>query len=81
MSRRKPLAALAALVAALAMAVPATSASAWTKKHPPRSKISIRIRLEPESLPCELLGHHIKVALPSIVSGLLPDVFIGSGCD
>jgi hypothetical protein len=70
---------LAALVAALALAVTATSASAWTKHH--NRKVSIRLRLEPESLPCALLGHHAEVALPSIISGLLPEVFIDSGCD
>jgi hypothetical protein len=84
MSRRKPLAALAAVTAALALAVPAASAS--TVKPAPAARtapIIVGGRLVPGSLPCWILVRHIQAALltgNTVWANFLSNVFIYSGC-
>lgn len=80
MSQRKPLAALASLTTALALAVPVASASAHGTKHHEGKKVKIAIRLEHESLPCELLGNRLEVKLPELL-GLLPGVEVKADCE
>jgi hypothetical protein len=92
MSRRKPLAALAAVTAALALAVPAVSASAATTTPVARTAFIgvdgvfpfiVGGRLVPGSLPCQILIGKVRFALllgnPALAN-LYSLVFIYSGC-
>jgi hypothetical protein len=54
MSRRKPLAALAAVTAALALAVPVAGASATTTAPAVPTAYGVGIRLPAGSLPCRI---------------------------
>jgi hypothetical protein len=84
MSRRKPLAALAAVTAALALAVPAVSASAATAAPAvPTSSIGVGGRLVSGSLPCQILVGQIRFAVLSgntVWANFLSNVFVYSGC-
>ena len=82
MSRRKPLAALAAVTAALALAVPAASASAATTVPAVRTA-SIGGHLVSGSLPCQILIAQIRFAVltrNTVWANVLSNVFIYSGC-
>jgi hypothetical protein len=66
MSRRKPLAALAAVTATLALAVPATSASAATNGHAVRTaSIGVGPRLVAGPLTCRILVGELRFAMLS----------------
>lgn len=84
MSRRKPLAALAAVMAALALAVPVASASAATTAPNVRTaSIGVGVRLAPGSLPCQILVGRIRGAVlfgNTAWANVLSNVFIYSGC-
>ena len=84
MSRQKPLAALAAVTAALALAVPAESASAAPAAHAvPTPWVGLDGRLVPGSLPCRLLVNEIRFASLSgnlLWANVLSNVFVYSGC-
>jgi hypothetical protein len=74
MSRRKPLAALAAVTAAVAVAVPTASASAAT---------TAPIVFGPGSLYCEVLHSELMAAGDSgniVMADYLGEVFVYSGC-
>jgi hypothetical protein len=84
MSQRKPLAALAAGTAALALVVPAASASAATTTPAVRTaSIGVGGRLVSGSLPCQILVGQLRFAaltgnVPA--QNLLGAVFVYSGC-
>jgi hypothetical protein len=84
MSQRKPLAALAAITAALAVAVPAASASAATTAPAVRTaSIGVGGRLVSESLPCQILVGELRFAaltgnVPA--ENFLGEVLLYSGC-
>ena len=83
MSQRKPLAALATVTAALAIAVPATSASAAPTAPARTALIGAGGRLVPGSLPCQILIGQIQFALLSgnmLWANLVSNVFVYSGC-
>jgi hypothetical protein len=84
MPRQKPLAALAAGTAALALAVPAASASAATTAPAVRTThVVVGGRLVPGSLPCRILVREIQFAVLSrntAWANVLSNVFIYSGC-
>jgi hypothetical protein len=84
MSRRKPLAALAAVTAALAFAVPAASAGAATTAPAVRTaSVGLGDGLVSGSLPCQILVGQIRGALLSgntVWANVLSTVFIYSGC-
>jgi hypothetical protein len=84
MSRRKPLAALAAVTAALALAVSAGSASAATTAPAARTaSIGVSAGLAPGSLPCVILVRQIQFALlvrNPLWANVLSNVFVYSGC-
>jgi hypothetical protein len=90
MSRRKPLAAVAAVTAALAVAVPEASASAATPAPAVRTVHAVRIAhigfrgvLLPGSLPCQILINQIRFAVftgNALWANALSNVFIYSGC-
>jgi hypothetical protein len=80
MSRRKPLAALAAVTSALALAVPATSASA--SPAAPVRTASI-VRLVPGSAACWGLIYQIRTALlfnNTPWANIASNAFVYSGC-
>jgi hypothetical protein len=80
MSRRKPLAALAAVTAALALVVPVASAATTAPAVP---TTSIGVGLVPGSLPCQILIGQIQFALLSgnmLWANLVSNVFVYSGC-
>jgi hypothetical protein len=84
MSRRRPLAALAAVTATLAVAGPAASASAATTTpaaHP--AFIGISGGLQSGSLPCRILVGQLQFAGLSgniALANVLSNVFVYSGC-
>jgi hypothetical protein len=84
MSRRKPLAALAAITAALAVAVPAASANAATPAPAVRTaSIGVGGGLVAGSLPCQFLVSQLRFAsltgnVPA--ENFLGEVFVYSGC-
>jgi hypothetical protein len=84
MSRRKPLAALAAVTAALALAVPAMSASAATPAPAvPTASFGLGGLFVSGSLPCQLLVAQIRFALLSgntVWANVVSNVFLYSGC-
>jgi hypothetical protein len=84
MFRRKPLAVLAAVTAALILAVPAVSASAATTAPAvPTASIGVGGGLVPGSLPCQILVGQIRFAVLSgntLWANLVANVFIYSGC-
>jgi hypothetical protein len=84
MSRRKPLAALAAVAATLAVAGPAASASATTTAPAVRPAfIGFGGGLQSGSLPCLLLVHQIQASLlvgNTFGANVLSNVFLYSGC-
>ena len=82
MSRRKPLAALAAVTATLALAVPAASASAATSAPAVRTA-PVGGHLVSGSLPCQILIGQIRFAAllgNTLGENVLSNVFIYSGC-
>ena len=73
MSHRKPMAAAAALTAALALAVPAARADASTPS----------LRLPPGSLPCQILINQVRFAAATgnvAFETIASNVFVYSGC-
>ena len=83
MSRRKPLAALAAVTAALALALPAASAGAATTAPATRVFIGAGGLLPSGSFPCQILVGQIRFALltgNAPFANVLSNVFIYSGC-
>jgi hypothetical protein len=82
MSRRKPLASVAAVTAALALAVPATSASAATTV--PTFRVpTVKVGLLPGSLPCQILIAQVRFALLTgnvLWANVASNVFVYSGC-
>jgi hypothetical protein len=82
MSRRKPLAALAAVTAALALAVPAASASAATTV--PTASIGVSGGgLVAGSLPCQLLVGQLQFAEQTgntVYANVIANVLLYSGC-
>jgi hypothetical protein len=84
MSRRKPLAALAAITAAVAVAVPAASASAATTERTvsPRQIVTPNV-FGPGGLYCDAVALQIQAAFDTgnILAGdFLNAVFLDSGC-
>jgi hypothetical protein len=84
MSRRKPLAALAAVTATLALAVPAASASAATTAPAVHTaSIGVGGPLVSGSLPCQILIGQLRFAALSgntVWANVLSNVFVYSGC-
>jgi hypothetical protein len=84
MSRRKPLAALAAVTAAFAVALPAASAgAATTVPAVPAASIGFGGLLVSGSLPCQILVGQIRFALQSgntLWANVISNVFVYSGC-
>jgi hypothetical protein len=84
MSRRKPLASLAAITATLALAAPAASASAApSAREFHTTPIVVGGRLVPGSPPCWFLIHQIQHAVASgntAWANFVSTVFIYSGC-
>jgi hypothetical protein len=83
MSRRKPLAALAAVTAALALSVPPANASHAKTRPAVRTSIAIGGGLQPGSLPCWILVRQIQAAVLSgntVWANVLSTVFLYSGC-
>jgi hypothetical protein len=83
MSPRKPLAALAAVTAALALAVPASSASAATTTPAAHRFIGPGAGLVAGSLPCQILVNELRFASLSgniWAENYLGEVFVYSGC-
>jgi hypothetical protein len=84
MSRRKPLAAFAVLTAALALAVPAGSASATTTPTAPVAFLGPPVHIDiPGSLPCQILYWQIpsRVAVGNTaLANLFLNAFLYSGC-
>ncbi|MCW3062981.1 MAG: hypothetical protein JWN32_153 [Solirubrobacterales bacterium] len=84
MSQRKPLAALAAVTAALALVVPAASASAATTAPAVRTAaVGVGGPLVAGSLPCQILVGQIRFAALSgntVWENVLSNVFVYSGC-
>jgi hypothetical protein len=84
MSRRKPLAVLAAVMAALTLAVPATSATAATTTHSAYiSPIVVGGRLVPGSFPCQILIRQVQLAYATgnlAWASIVSNIFIYSGC-
>jgi hypothetical protein len=82
MSQRKPLAALAAGTAALALALPVASAGAATTASPV-STASLSLGLVPGSIPCQLLVSQLSFAAQfgnPLWANFLSNLFIYSGC-
>jgi hypothetical protein len=80
MSRQKPLAALAAVTAALAVAVPAASASAATTAPAVRTAPTL---FGPGSLYCDVVYGQLRLAGASgatLYENYLSNVFVYSGC-
>jgi hypothetical protein len=80
MSLRKPLAAFAAVTAALALAVPAASASAATTAPAARPA---SIGLVSGSLPCQILVGQLRFAELSrntVYANAIANVLLYSGC-
>jgi hypothetical protein len=80
LSRRKPLAALTAVTAALALVIPAASASAATPAAPVHTA---SIGLVAGSLPCQILIDQIRFAALSgntLGETVLSNMFVYSGC-
>jgi hypothetical protein len=80
MSRRKPLAALAAVAGALALVVPAASANAATTAPTARTAF---VAFGPDSLYCRVVYSELVVAgdtgnMP--LTNFLSNVFVDSGC-
>jgi hypothetical protein len=84
MSRRKPLAALAALTAALAVAVPAASASAApTERTVSPRQFVIPPVFGPGSLYCDTVYFQLKVAGETgniLAETVLGNLFVDTGC-
>jgi hypothetical protein len=84
MSRRKPLAALAAVTATLALAVPTASASAATTAPAVHTaSIGVGGPLVSGSLPCQILIGQLRFAALSgntVWANVLSNVFVYSGC-
>jgi hypothetical protein len=83
MSRRKPLAALAAVTAALAVAVPAANASAATTAPVRTPYIGLGGGLVAGSLPCQILVDQLRFAATTgnvPAENFLGEVFVYSGC-
>jgi hypothetical protein len=84
MSLRKTLAASAAVTAALAIAGPATNASAATTGHAVRTRsIGVGGGLVAGSLPCRMLIGQLQFADLSgntVWANVLSNVFVYSGC-
>ena len=81
MPRRKPLAALAALIVALALAVTAVSASAAPTSQSVRKPLAAR--LAPGSLACQFLVNQIRFATLThnvFLESAFGQVFVYSGC-
>ena len=73
MSHRKPMAAVAAVTAALAIAVPAASADAATPS----------VGLQPGSLACQFLFNQVRFAAATgniAFESIASNVFVYSGC-
>jgi hypothetical protein len=84
MFRGKPMAALAAVTAALAVAVPAASASAATTERTvsPR-QVVIPPAFGPGSLYCDVLFGELQLATDTgnlLVANALSNVFVDTGC-
>jgi hypothetical protein len=84
LSRRKPLAALTAVTAALAIGIPAASASAATTAPAVHTaSIGVGSGLVAGSLPCQILVAQIRFAALSgntLGENVLSNVFVYSGC-
>jgi hypothetical protein len=83
MSRRKPLAALAAATTALALAVPTAGASAATTPSGHALPPGPVVRFVPGSLPCQVLISNIRTALlfhNSTLANYFSNVFVYGGC-
>jgi hypothetical protein len=84
MSRRKPLAAFAAVTATLALAVPAASASAATTAPAVRTaSIGVGGGLVSGSLPCQILVGQLRFAALTAnvpAENFLGEVLVYSGC-
>jgi hypothetical protein len=63
MSRRKPLGALAAVIAALALAVPVAGASASTTAPARTASFGAGFRLPAGSLPCRIMVRELRFAM------------------
>jgi hypothetical protein len=78
MSRRKLLALLASMTAALAIALPASASAATVPVVPP-----VSLGLQSGSLPCLLLVGQIQLAAQvgnTVWANVLSNVFVYSGC-
>ena len=84
MSRRKPMAALAAVTATLAVAAPAATASAKTTTPVAHNANLVGVgRLVPGSPPCQFLIGQIRFALAfgnTPLASFWSNVFVYSGC-
>jgi len=83
MSRRTSLAALAAVIAALALAVPVASASAATTPAARTASLGFGGHLVSGSLPCQILVAEIRTALQfgnTVGANFLSRVLQYSGC-
>lgn len=79
MSRYKPLAALAGVLAALAVAVPAASASAATNSPAVHTAAVSSAQLLPGSLVCRILHFYAGTPYPPL-NGLALGAFFTLGC-
>jgi hypothetical protein len=82
MSRRKPLTTLAAITAALALSIPVATASAAPTAPAVRTAF-IGARLQPGSLPCQILIGQIRFAVltkNTAWANVVSNVFVYSGC-
>jgi hypothetical protein len=83
MTLRKPLAALAAVTAALALAVPASASAATTAPAVRTASIGVSGGLVSGSLPCQILVGQLEAASASgntVWANFLSNVFVYSGC-
>jgi hypothetical protein len=83
MSRRKPLAALAAVTAALALAVPVASASAATTVPARATSIGVGASLAPGALECQILVGQLRFAQltgNTVYANVVANVLLYSGC-
>jgi hypothetical protein len=85
MSPRKPLAASAAVTAALALAIPAASANAATTTHAVRTPASLGVggQLSPGSLGCGFLVSQLPFAQRpgnTLYLNFIANVLLYSGC-
>jgi hypothetical protein len=83
MSRRKPMAALAAATAALALAVPASGASAAPPVARTAGPFGAHGPAIPGSLPCQSLIRQVRFSLATgntPLANVFSNVFIYSGC-